>query len=94
MGQRGVARYCSCYFWSVSPRPTVVSEGILTVPSAMDSIFRTEAVSQLHTEGISQDWPEAGRICLSYGCTGYTKGFPSQKYEAMIFVWAFAMLVK
>lgn len=60
----------------------------------MDSLFHTEEGSQLHTEGISQDWPEAGRICLSYGCTGYTKGFHFQNCEAMIFVWVFPVLVK
>lgn len=94
VGQRGVARHCYCYFWSVSPRATLVSEDILTVLSAMDSLFRTEEVSQLRTEGISQDWPEGGRICLSCGCTGYTKGFHFQKHEAMISVWAFPVLVK
>lgn len=57
----------------------------------MDSLFHTEEVSQIHTEGISQDWPEAERVCLNYGCT---KGFHFQKYEAMNFVWAFPMLVK
>lgn len=60
----------------------------------MDSIVHPAEAFQLHTKGISQDWPEAGRICLSYGCTGCTEGFHFQKYDAMIFIWAAPMLAK